>query len=209
MAGATGNISIAIARAFPSLNFVVQDLPHMVPHAETNIPADLKSRINVQAYDFFTPQPMSGADVYFYRNDFHNWSDTYALKMLDALKPALKKEARLLIIDIVLPQKGAVDAFDEKIVRTLDLVMLQSINARERELRDWTGLLERSGGWKYVDAKQPEGSKLWIMEWAWEGGSIANGTMAVGAGVNGIRQGEQNDMPEAESLKRKRSASVT
>ncbi|KAL9111623.1 MAG: hypothetical protein Q9227_003896 [Pyrenula ochraceoflavens] len=201
VAGATGNISIALARAFPSLDLVVQDLPHMVPHAEANIPADLHSRIAVQAYDFFTPQPVTDADVYFYRNDFHNWSDAYALKMLAALKPAMKQGARLLIIDTVLPAKGEADAFEEKLVRTLDILMLFSINAKERELADWESLLERSGGWGFVDAKKQAGSKLWVLEWKWEGEFKGQENLAIVEGdavdgeVNGVAGVKRKEAP--------------
>jgi hypothetical protein len=61
--------------------------------------------------DFFNPQNIT-ADVYYFRNIFHNWADKYAIKILRNLTPALRKGARVIIHDRILP------AFDD--LNTLD-----------------------------------------------------------------------------------------
>jgi hypothetical protein len=43
----------------------------MIAGAEAGIPEELRSRVSFMPYDFFTPQPVCGADVYFFRWIFH------------------------------------------------------------------------------------------------------------------------------------------
>ena len=84
------------------------------------IPEELKSRVELTTHDFFTPQPVR-AEVYFFRWIFHNWSDTYAIKILQALVPAMKPGARVLIADGVLPVPGSVGGMEEKSIRSVSV----------------------------------------------------------------------------------------
>lgn len=108
---------VALAKRFPQLRFVVQDLPKTVADGPAHIPPDLAARIRFQAHDFFTEQPVHGADVYFFRWIFHNWSDKYCEKMLKCLIPALKPGARILVNENILPSPGSENPWDEKIIR--------------------------------------------------------------------------------------------
>jgi len=62
--------------------------------------------------------------------------------MLRQLIPALKKGARVVINDHCLREPGEEGAWDEKIMRTMDLVMLSLLNAREREEGAFRALFE-------------------------------------------------------------------
>jgi O-methyltransferase domain len=115
--GSIGFVCVALAEKFPNLKFVVQDLPKTVADAPSKIPADLHSRIEFQAHDFYTPQPVKDADVYFFRWICHNQSDKYGVKMLQALIPALKPGAKIVINDNCLPAPNTADPWDEKITR--------------------------------------------------------------------------------------------
>lgn len=54
--------------------------------------------------------------------------------------------------------------------RSMDLTMLEILNARERELDDWARLFEQADNrFKFLGGKQPVGSHLWIIEALWEG----------------------------------------
>lgn len=59
-------------------------------------------------HDYFTPQPVHGADVYFYRYVFHNLYDDKAIEVLRAAIPALKPGAKILINDEGLSEPGKV-----------------------------------------------------------------------------------------------------
>ena len=102
--GARGPVSISLAREFPDLSFVVQDLEDIVVEGQRELPEDLKERIEFMPHDFFTAQPVKNADVYYYRGCFHNWPDKYAVRILQALIPALKSGARVVIQDVHMPK---------------------------------------------------------------------------------------------------------
>ena len=51
--GANGHVSMALARAYPNLHFIVQDLEHNIVKARAEIPEDLKGRVDLQVHDFF------------------------------------------------------------------------------------------------------------------------------------------------------------
>lgn len=101
--GGQGSVSVAIAQAFPELSFVVQDFVGTVAEGRKNVPAELDGRVEFMGYDFFQPQPVKDADVYFFRGIFHNWPDKYCVKILQSLVPALKPGAKIAIQDAAAP----------------------------------------------------------------------------------------------------------
>lgn len=166
--GSHGFVPVALAKRFPDLRFVVQDLPKTVADGPAHIPPEFADRIEFQAHDFFTEQPVHGADVYFFRWIFHNWSDKYCEKMLKCLIPALKPGARILVNENILPNPGSENPWDEKIIRTMDMTMLQLLNARERAEEDYKDLFHRTDPrFKFVGVKRPEGSRTCTIEAVW------------------------------------------
>lgn len=102
LGGSHGDAAFALARKFPDLHLVVQDLPEVIANANVKAGLDVK----FLAHNFFEEQPVKGADVYYYRWTLHNWPDQYCIKALRALVPALKPGSRILIIDAVMPPPG-------------------------------------------------------------------------------------------------------
>ncbi len=78
--GGTGTVSVGLASCFPNIDFVVQDTPSTIASLDKS--AGLQGRVRFQDYDMFTPQPVEYADIYFFRNIFHNWSDEDCIKIL-------------------------------------------------------------------------------------------------------------------------------
>jgi hypothetical protein len=76
-----------------------------------------KPQIKFMQHDFFTPQPIKGADVYLLRWILHNWTDDKSVEILKNLIPALKKGSKVLINDGCLPEPGKGRWFDEKASR--------------------------------------------------------------------------------------------
>jgi SAM-dependent methyltransferase len=103
LGGSHGDAAFALARKYPELHLIVQDLPAVV----ANSTEEKGLNVGFMAHDFFEEQPVKDADVYYYRWCFHDWSDKYCIKALKALIPALKKGARVLIVDAVMPPPGA------------------------------------------------------------------------------------------------------
>lgn len=113
--GSHGYVSIEIAQRFPSIECIVQDRPEVV--AEANVPPHLSGRVRFMAHDFFTEQPIKGADVYYFRWILHNWSDKYAIRILRALVPALKHGARVVVSEICMPGHRELPLYHERSLR--------------------------------------------------------------------------------------------
>jgi len=169
LGGSQGHVSIAIASKHPSLTFVVQELPSMrTTSVASSIPPELQSRVSLTTHDFFMPQPVE-ADIYLFRWIFHNWSDTYAIKILKALIPALKSNAKILINDGSLPEPGSLGGLEEKGIRTMDLLQFVTVNGKEREIKDWKALFKRADErFKFCSAVKPEKSLMWLIEAEWK-----------------------------------------
>lgn len=103
--GGQGAVSQYLAASTRYLRFIVQDLAVVVDLGEAALPKDLRERIDFMPHDFFTEQPVKGADVYFMRWILHNWSDKYCLQILRNLAPALKKGSRVVLYEFLLPNK--------------------------------------------------------------------------------------------------------
>ncbi|MCJ1319528.1 hypothetical protein MMC15_004864 [Xylographa vitiligo] len=167
--GSDGFISNEIALAYPKLKVIVEDLPQALDSVQ--VPSELADRISYKAHNFLTEeQPIKGADVYFYRWIFHNWSVKYCIQILRSVIPALKPGARIVFNDYVLPSPGdGMSVWQESRLRSLDLCMLSLFNAQERDLDDWAKLFEMADPrFKFLGGKQPEGAVMWILEAVWD-----------------------------------------
>jgi hypothetical protein len=113
--GAGGSVCFEIAKKAPSVKCIVQDLPFIIAMAHP--PPDVASHLEYMPHDFFTPQPVKGADIYFMRWVLHDWSDKYALRILRNLIPALKKGAKIILNESVLPEPGMLSPYQEQFPR--------------------------------------------------------------------------------------------
>ena len=104
LGGSHGDAAFALARKYPTLHLIVEELPQVVANAKEEEGLDVK----FMAHDLFEQQPIHAADVYLFRWIFHNWPDKYCVKALKALVPALKRGARVLVMDFVMPQPGLI-----------------------------------------------------------------------------------------------------
>ncbi|WQF87911.1 Putative O-methyltransferase domain, S-adenosyl-L-methionine-dependent methyltransferase superfamily [Colletotrichum destructivum] len=97
-------------------------------------------RLSLKPYDMFSgPQPVRNADVYFYRADFHNWSDFKCQEILRNMLPALKPGAHIVICDIVLPNRCDL-TYDQHYCRITDLAMYALHSSWERSETEWKSL---------------------------------------------------------------------
>jgi hypothetical protein len=175
--GGHGLACQALASAHPGFRFVVQDLPSTIALARANLPAEFKGRIEFQEHDFFTPQPVQGADVYFLRAIIHDWSDKYAIAILKALVPAMKKGARVIVHDMHTPEPKELGWWQDRQARASNLRMKLLFNAHDRERGEWEGLFARVDGRFRVampkvhlrDQGNVVGQEMVVVEAVWEG----------------------------------------
>ena len=89
--------------------------------------------------DFFKSVP-EGADVYILKNVLHDWSDDRAVRILKNCRRAMRSQAKLLVIEMVLPLLD-----DPALGSLLDLNMLVMSGGQERTKDEYCSLLENSG----------------------------------------------------------------
>lgn len=146
--GGSGHIAISLARNFPQLNFIVQDIsPVMLAEGRALVSPDIKDRITFMQYDFFTAQPVAPAVAFVLRQVIHNWNDSECIKLLQGLVPALEKSPSgtpLLINDTVLPELREKSAYEEHGLRQLDIAMFVVLGAKQRSESQFRRLLERA-----------------------------------------------------------------
>lgn len=163
--GSQGELAMKLVGKYEGLKVIVEDRNEVIAGAKVAA----HERVEFRVHDFFTEQPVKGADVYVLRQILHDWSDEYAAGILRAFIPALKKGAKVVINDVMLPEPGQVDLFQERAGRQYDLIMWRLFNAKERDLDDWKSLIAMADErFKITKIVTPEGSQLSIIELTWE-----------------------------------------
>ncbi|TFL01437.1 O-methyltransferase-domain-containing protein [Pterulicium gracile] len=92
--GGVGTYVTALARTYPTLRYIVQDLPATVENAKQaqsqaggfSEASVGKAAMLLEAHSFLEPQPERNFDVFFIKNITHNWSDHYVQKILRNLR---------------------------------------------------------------------------------------------------------------------------
>ncbi|CEJ55408.1 hypothetical protein PMG11_01669 [Penicillium brasilianum] len=164
--GSTGHASIALARRYPELTFIVEDLPEVVEGGPKYLASQddrqaLEGRVSYKAHSFFDPQPVQDADVYLLRMILHDWASADSVRILKHLAEALKPGSRIIIMDTVLPDPGSIPVSKERLLRVRDLTMMQVFNSQERHLEDWEDIISKvPRGLRMDQVIQPSGSVL-------------------------------------------------
>ena len=134
--GCRGQLLISVLQAHPHLRGTVFDQPSVVK--DLPVPPELAARLAVQAGDFFSAVP-GGADAYLMKHILHDWHDDACLQILGHIRRAMAPNARLLILEPVIPPGN--DPFPGKL---LDLNMLvMTDGGRERTADEYEQLLQR------------------------------------------------------------------
>ncbi|KAJ5586919.1 uncharacterized protein N7459_002684 [Penicillium hispanicum] len=124
-------------RRFPTLpgRCILQDLPAVIEGIQ-----DLPAGLEAQSHDFFQPQPVRNAKVYFMRTVLHDWPDKQAAQILGRVRDAMSQESIVLISETILPESGVL------LPSVLsDMQMMGSFASLERTQEQWRALLEKSG----------------------------------------------------------------
>ncbi|KAJ5641284.1 hypothetical protein N7490_005284 [Penicillium lividum] len=163
--GSAGHVSIELAKAFPDLEFVVQDFEGLKSFHD-GVPDELKPRITFEAQDILQPNKHHNGDVYLLRSILHDWSDKYAVLILSNLVPALKDGARVLIADFIGPettQSGPM--WLERLSTIRSMQMMTVVNAPERSENDWISVVKRADSRYSVKAVvTPLGTAMSVIE---------------------------------------------
>ena len=138
--GGVGTLMTLILRAHPQMTGVVFDLPEVIPRAERRVAqAGLSARCECVAGSFFDRVP-TGGDAYLLASIIHDWDGESCQRILAACRAAMPSRARLLLVEMVIPQ-GDGDFFG----KLLDLNMLVSFGGQERTEAEYSDLLTLAG----------------------------------------------------------------
>jgi hypothetical protein len=122
------------------------------------------------AHDFFTEQPVIGAEIYFLKAILHDWSDLYAAKILQKIASAMKTGSRIVIVETVVPPNYAAPLPVAKMVSALDLQMLAMCSSKERTGEEWAGLVKKADERLTVtNITLPPGSPFALIEVGFDG----------------------------------------
>jgi demethylsterigmatocystin 6-O-methyltransferase len=138
--GGSGHQLLSLRAAQPQLkgSMVVQDVDIMI--ATVDKAAAERAGVEAMVHDFYTPQPVKGAKVYYLRSVLHDWTDDLCTKILLQLREAMAEDSVIVLDEIVIPDKGA------RIMQMhSDLAMLAALGARERSESQWSELLSTAG----------------------------------------------------------------
>ncbi|QSZ29967.1 hypothetical protein DSL72_004485 [Monilinia vaccinii-corymbosi] len=114
---------------------VLQEREELIDSIGHTIP-----EVTTMKYDFFTPQPIKGAPIYYIRRCLHDWPDVDCVRILKVIAAAMTPEiSKVVISEIVLPSLAAgIEA------GWMDIAMM-TISGRERTEKQWVNLLTLSG----------------------------------------------------------------
>ena len=141
VAGGQGSLLLEILVAFPHLCGVLFDVPHVVDGARRLLRGtDIGSRCRLHAGDFFVDALPAYADVYVLTKVIHDWNDQRAREILQACRRAMSGNARLLLIEPVVPRGN-----EPSIAKLLDLFMMVWPGGRERTEAEHQALLASAG----------------------------------------------------------------
>jgi predicted O-methyltransferase YrrM len=142
--GGNGSLLAALLTANPNLQGVIFDLPPVAERASKLITeAGLAGRGEVVGGDFFKAVP-TGGDAYILKLILHDWDDEKAIHILKSCYQAMDAEAKLLVVDVVLPEQ--VVANNVHLTKIMfDMQMLTVTGGRERTETEFRQLFEAAG----------------------------------------------------------------
>jgi hypothetical protein len=138
--GGHGVLLNTILRAYPGVNGIVFDAPHVVVGAEDAIrESGLSGRCRAVGGDFFRGVP-AGGDAYLMKHVIHDWPDDRATTILSHCREGVNPGGKLLLVEMVVAPGNAAD-----IAKVVDLEMLAIAGGRERTEAEYRQLLAGSG----------------------------------------------------------------
>jgi hypothetical protein len=136
--GGHGHLLAAIMRENPSARGIVFDQPEVVEGARGAV-AELAGRLEAVGGDFFAAVP-AGGDAYLLKHIIHDWDEERALTILRNIRAAMKPEARLLLVEWVVPEGD-----EPSMAKLGDVHMMVMTGGQERTAEEYGQLFERAG----------------------------------------------------------------
>lgn len=140
IAGGVGHLLGAVLQKYPDAKGVLFEIPQVLENAPAMLDSyRVADRVETVAGSFTEAIPVT-ADIYMLKHIIHDWYDDKNEKILRNIRDVMPDDARVLIIDAVIPPGN--DPHPGKI---LDLEMLISPGGMERTAEEFESLLTKSG----------------------------------------------------------------
>jgi hypothetical protein len=140
--GAHGHLLATILRRHRKLRGVLYYQPQVVAEAERSgfiAAPGVRERCDVVGGSFFESVP-PGADGYLLKYILHDWDDEQCLRILAKLRAAMAPEARVLVVEHVVPRGNGADWG-----KLLDINMMVIPGGQERTRAEFRDLFARAG----------------------------------------------------------------
>ncbi|PXX60190.1 hydroxyneurosporene-O-methyltransferase [Nocardia tenerifensis] len=138
--GGEGTLLAEILCRAPRSKAVLFELPEVAESAADRLAElGLADRCAIEHGSFFAAVPRGG-DAYILKHILHDWPEDEAGRILTAVRAAMKPDARLLIIELVVPEHARPHPG-----KFIDLEMLVHTGGRERTAAEYRKFLARFG----------------------------------------------------------------
>lgn len=137
--GGQGGFLAEILKAFPNVQGVLCDQPQVLAEPAYLTQDGLLNRCDLVGVDFFQSVP-SGGDVYLLKRILHDWNDEHAVQILHNCRAAMHKDARLLVVDVVLPPGNTFHPG-----KIMDMLMMALLEGQERSEQEFCELYRQAG----------------------------------------------------------------
>jgi hypothetical protein len=138
--GGHGRLLGMILQRYPAMRGVLFDRPPMADAAQAELAArGVRDRCEFVGGNFLESVP-SGGDAYMMSHIIHDWSDRDALTILRNCRAAMKKGAKLLVIDAIIKPGGERDW-----AKLVDVEMMVLYGGRERNTDEVAELFRSAG----------------------------------------------------------------
>ena len=140
IAGGYGHLLGAVLQANPQAKGVLFEFPPVLDGAHAMMDSyGVRDRVEMVAGDFTVSIPVR-ADIYMLKHIIHDWSDEKCRQILRNISKSMPHNAKVLIIDAVVPGPG-----EPHFSKFLDLEMLMLPGGKERTEDEFRSLLESAG----------------------------------------------------------------
>jgi hypothetical protein len=140
VAGGHGHVLASILKAHPHLRGTLLDVPRVVEGARAFLAKEgVADRCDVVEGNMFASVPAHG-DLYLLSHILHDWDEERAGAVLQACRRAMAPQSKLLIADLVLPERAEPNPVMQNNM-LFDLVMMVWTGGRERTEGELRALL--------------------------------------------------------------------
>src|SRR6185295_1691467 len=143
--GGRGTVLASILKAHPGLRGTLLDLPRVAQGAAAHFASEgLADRATAVGGDMFAGVP-AGGDIYLLSHVIHDWGEEDSIKILRSCRRVMPADARLLILERVMPERVEPSLeVQVKVVQDITMMIAHG-TARERTAREFEALLDAAG----------------------------------------------------------------